>query len=138
MAEEVRPDKKAKNTEHELAKWRQLYWKKVMKAELKKRPFETVVKVTNPIPEALYHPNGDMRKPVKSDYNKFLVEKVFPDCLSNQYPRTEAWVMDGMFMIQSTPLAICKDVEDHVRQTVKRWILPKLAGKCYTLDACLY
>jgi hypothetical protein len=68
-----------------------------------------------------------MRKPAKSDYNK--VEKTLPECLSNVYPRTKAWILDGIFLIRSTPLAICNNVEDYARQTVKRWILPKLAGK---------
>jgi hypothetical protein len=68
--------KKAKNIEKELAKQRQLYRKKVIEAERKKRPLhDTVLTVTNPKPEALFHPNGGMRKPVKSDYNKLLVER---------------------------------------------------------------
>jgi hypothetical protein len=49
--------KKAKNTEKEMAKQRQLYWKKVIEAERKKRPFETILTVTNPILEAVFHAN---------------------------------------------------------------------------------
>jgi hypothetical protein len=64
----------------------------------------------NPISQALFDSESGMRKGPKSDFNKYLVEREFPQTLSNQYSATHAWILEGMFMINSIPLANCFDI----------------------------
>jgi hypothetical protein len=103
--------------------------KKLLEAERKGRPFDKDLTVTNPISLALFDSAGDMRKGEKSDFNRYLVEKEFPETLSNQYLATKAWIAEGMFMINSIPLANCKNVGDYANQLVSQWLKRRLNGE---------
>lgn len=73
-----------------------------------------------------------MRKGAKSDFNRYLVEKEFTETLLNQYPATKAWIVEGMFMINSIPLANCKNVGDYASQLVSQWLKWRLNGEFTT------
>jgi hypothetical protein len=121
--------RKAKDLEKIAAKKSLWIMKRLLEAERKGRPFDTDLTVTNPISLALFDSAGDMRKGAKSDFNRYLVEKEFPETLSNQYPATKAWIVEGMFMINSIPLANCKNVGDYASQLVIQWLKWRLNGE---------
>jgi hypothetical protein len=59
------------------------------------------------------------------------VEKLFPNCVLNKLPEdSEAWIIEGMFMLGTVPISECTNLRNYVSLLVRRWILPKLNGKC--------
>lgn len=96
---------KAKDKEKIASRKSLLVMKRLLEAERQGRPLDSTLIVTNPIPLALFDTEGKMRKGPKSGFNRYLVEKEFSETLSNQYPATRAWILEGMFMTNSVPLA---------------------------------
>jgi hypothetical protein len=122
---------KAKDKEKIASRKSLLVMKRLLEAERQGRPLDSTLTVINPIPLALFDTEGEMRKGTKSGFNRYLVEKEFPETLSNQYSATRAWILEAMFMINSVPLGNCTNIEAYGEQLVGRWIKWRLAGKSH-------
>jgi hypothetical protein len=112
------------------AKRRELVLKRLVDVWRKDRPFDRSLTITNPVAQALFTVSGEMRKGAKSLFTRHLVDDVFPECLINYFPRVRAVILEGQFMIPSTPLVACKDVRDYAIQLVKQYVLAPLSSKC--------
>ncbi|GAQ93106.1 hypothetical protein KFL_013010010, partial [Klebsormidium nitens] len=108
-----------------------LVYKRAYDASRKNVPFDPSLTQTVPEAQALFDANGRMRKGQKSKFLRHLVEKLFPSCLRNRLPEdSEAWVVEGMFMLGTVPIAECATLHDYyVCLLVRRWIITKLNGK---------
>lgn len=111
------------------AKMRTLVMKRYIEAVRQDRPFDRTLTVTNPIAQALFTVTGDMRKGSKSLFTRHLLDNVFPNCLLNRFPRVRAIILEGQFMIQSTPLPTCNTVQDYAAQLIRKYALSWLLGE---------
>lgn len=126
----TRKKKTSKEAQAAQAKQAWLVYKRAYDASRKGAPFDSSLTQTVPEAQALFDARGKIRKGQKSKFIRHLVEKLFPDCLLNKLPEdSDAWIIEGMFMIATVPIVDCHTLRDYVALLIRRWILPKLRGK---------